>query len=123
MLETLVHFGVAAKAGSNRYLIEILLPADVFDRRDIRTADELLNSCPDWDAIPAAEVSQQIGDAWLAANTAAVLQVPSAIVPYSTVPDVNYLLNPAHPDMKLVQVKVRQKVIYDARISAEAPPA
>jgi len=40
-----------------------------------------------------------IGDAWIAAGTSAVLEVPSAIVEES-----NYLLAPTHPDFPRVSI-------------------
>jgi RES domain-containing protein len=40
-----------------------------------------------------------------------VLQVPSAVVPG----DFNYLLNPAHPDLELIQIKSRVDFPFDSR--------
>jgi RES domain-containing protein len=41
-----------------------------------------------------AMITRSIGDAFLRANAALLLPVPSAIMPHST----NYLFNPLHPD-------------------------
>ena len=50
---------------------------------------------PDWRAEPPAPSTQYIGRAWLADPTrSAVLVVPSVVVPY----EMDYLLNPAHPE-------------------------
>lgn len=52
----------------------------------------------DWQEHP--EVTQAIGDAWLAAAETPLARVPSAIVPQTW----NYLLNPEHPEAKQIQV-------------------
>ncbi len=39
-----------------------------------------------------------IGDGWLDAKRAAVLKVPSALVPV----EYNYVINPEHPDFALI---------------------
>jgi len=46
-----------------------------------------------WRTAPGLEVTQRIGDEWLASGRSLALAVPSAIVPE----EWNYLLNPAHP--------------------------
>ena len=46
-----------------------------------------------WRTSRGLEVTQRIGDEWLASRHALALTVPSAIVPEES----NYLLNPAHP--------------------------
>jgi RES domain-containing protein len=43
------------------------------------------------------EVTRAIGDAWLATCSAALLSVPSVIVPGT----FNVLLNPPHPDARV----------------------
>jgi len=61
--------------------------------------DELVDRLPaaqlprHWRTSRGLEVTQRIGDEWLAAGQALALAVPSAIVPE----EPNYLLNPAHP--------------------------
>jgi len=42
-------------------------------------------------------LTQDMGTAWLTARSSALLQVPSAIVAISGVPDVNLLINHHHP--------------------------
>ena len=48
----------------------------------------------EWRDYPAPSALQRIGDRWASAQSPVVLQVPSAIVPN----EVNYLLNPRHPN-------------------------
>ena len=52
----------------------------------------------DWQETTAYSQLQGIGERWLKNMTAPILKVPSAIVPM----EYNYILNPAHPDWKLI---------------------
>jgi RES domain-containing protein len=73
---------------------------------------------PDWR--DTLDHTRELGDAWLAARTSALLKVPSAPSPES----FNYLLNPLHPDAHGLEVDWTKWVTYDKRlfhISAEAP--
>ena len=47
-----------------------------------------------WDRRPAGRVSQDWGDAWLAAREAVGVRVPSVVLPEGS----NVVLNPVHPD-------------------------
>ncbi len=49
----------------------------------------------DW--IHRQDITQQLGDDWLAAASTAILFLPSAIVPIEDAPDLNILVNNAHP--------------------------
>ena len=51
-----------------------------------------------WQEVAAYPVLQQIGKDWLQSMRSPVLKVPSAIVPV----EFNYILNPQHPDLKVV---------------------
>lgn len=63
----------------------------------------------DWSVGSAA--SQCIGDDWLARGTSLLLRVPSVVVPVGW----NYLLNPAHPDVRRVRTR-RIQYRPDARL-------
>jgi RES domain-containing protein len=58
------------------------------------------------------EFTRAIGDAWLASLETALARVPSAIAPQTW----NILLNPEHPDAKLVQVAEVIKERFDNRL-------
>jgi RES domain-containing protein len=58
------------------------------------------------------ELSQRIGDAWLASMETALARVPSAIMPYTW----NYLFNPAHPDSNQVRIADVLHERFDNRI-------
>jgi RES domain-containing protein len=106
-LETFVHL----KAGGlplNRYLVAIDVPDEVWAR-----AHDLRAPPVGWDAIPAGAVSLNAGDAWLKANTSALLVVPSVIVPEER----NVLINPQHPDARRLAARKLRKWTYDARLA------
>jgi len=65
-----------------------------------------------WRAEPPQSSSMRYGSAWLRAGRAAVLEVPSAIVPSER----NYLLNPAHPDFRRIQRGRAQAFVFDSRL-------
>lgn len=52
----------------------------------------------DWQQEAAYPVLQSIGKQWLLSIRTPVLKVPSAIIPI----EFNYILNPQHPDLKLM---------------------
>lgn len=56
--------------------------------------------------------TRELGDAWLAARSSALLRVPSAPCPES----FNYLLNPLHPDARTLAVEWSKWVTYDKRL-------
>ena len=55
---------------------------------------------------------QQLGDGWLNAGASAVLEVPSAVVEIES----NYLLNPAHPDFRRIQIGEPSHFEFDLRL-------
>lgn len=66
----------------------------------------------DWQSIPEQLVCRQIGDDWITRAERCMLAVPSAIVPEET----NYLINPAHPDSRGVQVVRTRPFVFDPRL-------
>ncbi|WMD21986.1 RES family NAD+ phosphorylase [Achromobacter seleniivolatilans] len=117
VLETVVHFAVRASEQANRYLIELAVPRAVHDARQVLTLGQLEQDYPFWEAVPFAEASQAVGDNWVASGVSALLELPSAIVPHTGVPDCNVLINPAHPDAAHIVVVRRERFIYDPRLS------
>lgn len=74
-----------------------------------------LGSLPeDWRA--RENLTQQTGDDWLAAGSASLLLVPSVIVAYEGAPDLNVLINHAHPDSRLIQPVFQEAFEMDARL-------
>lgn len=78
--------------------------------REIVSADRLPT---DWNAEPPGRGTQELGRAWLTDLTRpAVLAVPSVVVPR----EVNFLLNPAHPDAGRWSVVSSEPFRFDRRL-------
>lgn len=108
-LETVVHLN-AGTLPLNRMLVRIDIPEDLWAART--NGDPGLLPLG-WDVLPAGKVSLDVGDGWLRSNSAALFEVPSAIVPEET----NVLINPRHPDApKITAVKTRRWT-YDGRLA------
>ena len=67
---------------------------------------------PDWWAEPPPPSSKQVGDAWVREARSAVLALTSVIVSG----ELNYLLNPAHPDFKKISIGKREPFAFDSRL-------
>lgn len=52
----------------------------------------------DWKMEPPPLSTRQLGDNWARSSLSAILAVPSVIIP----DEMNYVLNPAHPDFKRI---------------------
>ena len=55
-----------------------------------------------------------IGDRWIREARSAVLELPSVIIPG----EVNYLLNPAHPDFRKIIIRRAVPFAFDPRLLA-----
>src|SRR5688572_21147445 len=71
-----------------------------------------------WQSSPALPELQQLGDGWLNTGTSAVLEVPSAVVEIES----NYLLNPAHPDFRRIQIGEPSHFEFDLRLLKRKQP-
>ena len=65
-----------------------------------------------WRSYPVPEELQDLGTAWVASASAAVLVIPSAVIPEER----NYLLNPAHPDFKRFRLNKPEAFHFDPRM-------
>ena len=108
-LETIVHLN-AGGLPFNRYLVEIIIPDDVWGNAQFETAEGLRIG---WDAEPAGQVSVRFGSAWVRSGRSAVLVVPSVMVPEER----NVLINPVHADSALITAAKRRKWLYDPRLA------
>ena len=69
----------------------------------------------DWRNIAAREKLQAIGTEWAKKRSAAVLAVPSAVIPVES----NYLLNPLHQDFRRIRIGKPQRFETDLRLIKE----
>ena len=65
-----------------------------------------------WRTYPAPPAVQALGDEWARSGSSAVLQVPSVVIPT----EVNYVLNPRHPEFERMHVLSPQPFEIDARL-------
>ena len=104
-LELLVHLGKSS------ILSAFVLVSCSFDDALLRRVDR--SRLPGyWRAYPAPPQLQRIGDGWLKSRTSAVLGVPSAAMET----DVNYLLNPLHPDFASINISAPHRFEFDLRL-------
>jgi len=65
-----------------------------------------------WRISPPGFETAEIGDLWVQEQRSAVLAVPSAISPG----DLNFLLNPGHPDFKRIRIAPPIDYEFDSRL-------
>jgi RES domain-containing protein len=105
-LEVSVHLDFSEDLPTDRFYVEIDIP----DNIEIATLS--IDQLPqNWDAKPPILETQFIGDDFVFQKNAAVLKVPSAIVPA----EFNYLINPNHPDAAKIKVLSTQRFQFDNR--------
>ena len=108
-LETLVHLEGTMPPGGFEFL-KLDFPARCIGRRV--TLKELEEYAIDWRAYPPHALLREIGSEWIESGASLAIAVPSAVSPT----DVNYLLNPAHPDFRVVTFGKAAPVEWDARL-------
>ncbi|MGK9237239.1 RES family NAD+ phosphorylase [Inquilinus limosus] len=108
-LETVVHLN-AGGLPLNRYLVEVIIPDEIWDNARAETSASLPVG---WDAEPAGRASIAFGSAWIRSGTSALLVVPSVIVPE----EFNVLINPQHPDSMRISASKVRRWLYDPRLA------
>lgn len=102
-LEVLVHLGRNDALIPFIYL-QVSIPAAVSAQH------LLLSRLPkNWHNNPPGLQTRQLGSQWLAANTSALLKVPSVISPA----EYNWLFNPKHSDAELITVSQPRPFYFD----------
>lgn len=66
----------------------------------------------DWSSYPAPPATKDLGAQWIQAAASAVLAVPSAIIPI----ELNYLINPKHPDFSKISIGKPEAFAFDKRL-------
>jgi len=107
-MELLVHLGTTDVLGTYSKM-PVYLPEELV--MHIEAAELPIG----WETA-SRKTTRAIGDRWLAETRSAVLQVPSAVVPGET----NFILNPAHPDMRFVQAGPVSDFRFDERLRRQA---
>ena len=93
----------------NQHYVEITIP------RGLTYEVFAPPSLPGWDSMPPA-VSRNFGEQWCAQRRSLILIAPSVVARL----DNNILINPAHPEFRLVQASLHQPVFWDRRLFGSA---
>jgi RES domain-containing protein len=67
---------------------------------------------PDWQTEPPPPSTKLTGDAWVREARSAMLALPSVIISS----ELNYLINPAHPDFKKLSLGQPEPFAFDPRL-------
>ena len=70
------------------------------------------NLPPHWNAEPPGIQTMQIGDDWVHTGKSVALAVPSVL----SASEMNYLLNPKHPDFKKIKISEPLEYRFDWRL-------
>lgn len=109
MLEVSVHLDLSEDLPIDRYYVDIEIPNDII------VLEVAIEDLPqDWDAKPPTFTTQTIGDDFVFQNEAAILKVPSSIVPQ----EFNYLINPNHIDAARIKVSSKSLMKFDIRFKS-----
>jgi RES domain-containing protein len=66
----------------------------------------------DWQQEPPPPSLQPVGDDWARSNASVILAVPSVIIPK----ELNYLINPNHPDFAKLKIEPPTDFVFDPRM-------
>lgn len=105
-LEYLVHLEPEL-APKDLVAIRAKIPTDVRIRRV-----EVSELPPGWRTYPAPDSLRDLGTAWGRSAETAILAVPSAIIPQ----ELNYMLNPGHPDFGRIRLDPAEPFAFDPRL-------
>jgi RES domain-containing protein len=89
----------------------VLIPAHLPENISLETLakDELPG---DWRTHAGREALQTLGGEWLRQSRSCVLAVPSAVIPA----ELNFLINPLHPDFKYISLGEPESLNTDMRL-------
>lgn len=88
----------------------VLIPCD-FSESLVVTVDRVTLPAR-WRRYPAPSELAAIGDEWIQSARSAVLAVPSVVIE----DEINFLLNPAHPDFRTISIGVPERFEFDERL-------
>lgn len=90
----------------NRFLVEITVPDKTWSGRETLDIGKLDMT---WSAIPAGSGSVKPGSDWIKGGTAALLVVPSVIVPEESA----VIINTGHPDAAGLKARIVRQFEYN----------
>ena len=105
ILEILVHFEAGDLFREHFVVFELAIPDACLLQLDTDLP-------ADWMEAPVAASTRAIGDQWISSQASAALAVPSVIVPS----ELNYLINPGHPDFRKIRIGKPEPLGIDPRL-------
>lgn len=69
-----------------------------------------------WKDVPAPASTREFGTKLLQEGKHLIIRLPSAVIPQ----EFNFIINPAHKDLKLCKVLSVDDLVYDVRIKSES---
>lgn len=106
-LEVSVHLDLSEDLPTDRFYVAIEIP------NTLKILEVNIEDLPsNWNAKPPEIITQIIGDDFVNANEAAILKVPSSIVPQ----EYNYLINPNHFNAHKIKVVATESMFFDFRL-------
>ncbi|MFZ0241629.1 MAG: RES family NAD+ phosphorylase [Desulfobacterales bacterium] len=69
---------------------------------------------PNWSQYPATFITKELGTLWVEEGKSAVLAVPSSLIPS----EMNFLINPSHPDFGQISIGKPENYQFDKRLLA-----
>jgi len=107
LLEVAAHLDLVEHLPTDRVYVELSIPDDI----EIFELD-VLDLPYQWDSKPPIKSTQLIGDGFVFQNEAAILKVPSCVVPQ----EANFLINPFHNDSKRIKIVRSESVVFESRL-------
>jgi RES domain-containing protein len=107
LLEVAVHLDLHEDVPTDRFFVEIEIPDSAIIK--VLTIEDLPK---DWNKKPPQRSSQLLGDQFCRENKHIAMKVPSSIIKQ----EHNYLLNPLHPDINVVNIKQIYPFEFDHRL-------
>ena len=89
----------------------VLIPAHLPENVSLETLDTTVLP-RDWRTHAGREALQTLGAEWLRQSRSCVLAVPSAVIPA----ELNFLINPLHPDFKHISLGAPETLETDMRL-------
>jgi len=108
VLEKLVHIEDPALLPPLK-MIAYDVPGEVVSEQTVQSSLPV-----DW--VHRTITTQKLGDDWLKGKSACLMAVPSAVLPLNDSPDLNILINHAHPDITRITVRSIEDFRLDARL-------
>ncbi len=109
LLETLAHTPAKMLNEKVYMLITFSVPDTLYPEvldRSMLTAG--------WDAPDTRPLTKKLGDKFLKAKSSVLLAVPSVLIRE----ELNFVINPLHPEMKKLKLVNKRRINFDSRITA-----